>query len=108
MLGPAIGTVAKRGGRELIIATGAALTLSAPAEFAGLRPVLLAAGAGESLEVTAYEPDGAVERLIWIREWRPEWARTCYFPHPVRLPKGTRIAAYSGRAAEAAMVYSGS
>ena len=99
-------SAAQRGGRELKVTTGAALTLSAPTELSGLRPVRLVAG--ESLEVTAYEPDGAVERLIWIRGWRPAWARTYYFLHPVRLPKGTRIAAYSGRAAEAALVYSGS
>ncbi len=96
---------AQRGGRELTVTTGAALTLSSPAELSGLRPVRLAAG--ESLEVTAYQPDGAVERLIWIREWRPAWERTYYFLHPVRLPKGTRIAVYSGKPAEAAMVYSG-
>jgi hypothetical protein len=92
---------AQPAGRELTVTTGAALTLSAPAEFAGLRPARLAAG--ESLEVTAYQPDGAVERLIWIRQWRPEWARTYYFLHPVRLPKGTRIAVYSGKPAEAAI-----
>jgi len=91
-------------GREVTVTTAAALTLAAPAELAGLRPVRLAAG--ESLEVTAYKPDGAVERLIWIRDWRPEWQRTYYFRHPVRLPKGTRVAAYSGKAAEAAIVLS--
>jgi hypothetical protein len=89
-------------GRELTVTSAAELTLSVPAEFSGLRPLKLAAG--ESLEVTAYEPDGAVDRLIWIRNWRPEWERTYYFLHPVRLPKGTRISAYSGRAAEAAIV----
>jgi hypothetical protein len=94
---------ARPAGRELTVTTGAALTLSAPAEFAGVRPERLAAG--ESLEVTAYQPDGAVDRLIWIREWRPEWARTYYFLHPLRLPKGTRIAAYSGKLAEASMVF---
>ena len=93
---------ARPAGRELTVTTGAALTLSAPAELAGLRPLRLAAG--ESLEVTAYEPDGAVEHLIWIRNWRPQWERTYYFLHPVRLPKGTRIAAYSGKPAQAAMV----
>ena len=93
---------ARPAGRELTVTTGAALTLSAPAELAGLRPLRLSAG--ESLEVTAYEPDGAVEHLIWIRNWRPQWERTYYFLHPVRLPKGTRIAAYSGKPAQAAMV----
>ena len=94
-------SAAQRGDRELKVTTGTALTLSSPAELTGLRPVRVAAG--ESFEVTAYEPDGAVEHLIWIREWRPEWARTYYFLHPVRLPKGTRIAAYSAKPAEAAM-----
>ena len=88
-------------GRELRVRTGAGLTLAAPAELAGLRPVRLAAG--ESLEVTAYRPDGGVERLIWIRDWRPEWARMYYFRRPVRLPRGTRIAAYSGKPAEAGL-----
>lgn len=88
-------------GRELTVTTAAALTLDEPAELTGLRPVRLAAG--ESLEVTAYEPDGAVERLIWIRDWQPEWQRTYYFRNAVRLPKGTRIAAYSGKPAEAAI-----
>jgi hypothetical protein len=89
-------------GRESTVTSDAGLTLSAPAELSGLRPLKLAAG--DSLEVTAYEPNGAVDRLIWIRNWRPEWERTYYFLHPVRLPKGTRIAAYSGRPAEAAIV----
>jgi hypothetical protein len=88
--------------RELTVTTTVPITLTAPTELAGLRPLRLAAG--ESLEVTACQPDGAVVRLIWIREWRPQWKRTYYFLHPVRLPKGTRIAAYSGKPAEAAIV----
>ena len=95
-------TMPQTTGRELTVTTAAALTLSASVELAGLRPARLAAG--ESLEVTAYEPDGAVERLIWIRGWRPQWQRTYYFRNPVRLPKGTRIAAYSGKAAEAIVI----
>lgn len=91
-------------GRELTVASGAPLTLSAATDLSALRPVRLLAG--ESLEVTAYQPDGAVERLIWIRNWRPEWQRTFYFRHPVRFPRGTRIAAYSGKPAEAAIVIS--
>jgi hypothetical protein len=92
---------AQASARELTVTTAAALTLAGPAELTGLRPLRLAAG--ESLEVTAYEPDGVVERLIWIRDWRPQWARTYYFLHPVRLPKGTRVFAYSGKPAEAGL-----
>ena len=91
----------ERSGREVKVKTGASITLAIGAEFGGVRPVQVAPG--ESLEVTAYIPGGAVEQLIWIRGWRPEWARTYYFQHPVRLPKGTRIAVYSGERAEAAM-----
>ena len=68
----------------------------------GIRPRRLAPGA--SLDIAAYKPDGGVTHLIWIRNWRPEWERTYYFSRPVRLPKGTRIAAYSGKPAEAAIV----
>lgn len=93
-------------GTDLPATTAAALTLTSPAELAGVRPTHLATG--ESLELTAYQPDGAVQHLIWIRNWRPQWTRTYYFLHPVRLPKGTRIAAYSGKPAEAAIVLSGS
>ena len=90
-------------GRELIVTTSAAAMLAAPADLSGLRPVQLATG--ESLEVTAVEPGGAVHRLIWIRGWRPEWQRTYYLRHPLRLNKGTRIMSYSGKPARVAMVF---
>lgn len=87
---------------EIAIATDAARTMAEDVTAAGIRPRRLAPGA--SLDLAAYKPDGAVEHLIWIRNWRPEWERTYYFLHPVRLPKGTRIRAYSGKPAEAAIV----
>ena len=89
-------------GRELTVTTHTPLTLAAPVQLAGLRPLRLAAG--DSLEVTVLRPEGAVDRLIWIRNWRPEWERTFYFRRPLRLPKGARITAYSGRPAEVAIV----
>ena len=46
---------------------------------------------GASMEVTAYEPDGAVEHLIWLRKYRKTWTRTYWFRDPVALPAGTRI-----------------
>ena len=30
---------------------------------------------GSSMEVTAYKPDGEVEHLIWLRNYREEWTR---------------------------------
>jgi hypothetical protein len=87
---------------EVTVTTGEAFTLAGAAELTGIRPDRLSAG--ESLEVTAYQPNGAVDHLIWLRNWRPEWKRTYYFRHPIRLPKGTRIAVYSGQPAQAAIV----
>lgn len=88
-------------GPELTLESGKPLTLPEPAELAGIRPLQVAAG--ESLELTAYKPDGAVERLIWIRGWRPEWQRRFALLHLLELPKGTRIAAYSGKPAKVAL-----
>ncbi len=91
-----------RVGHEVMVTTAAPVILERSSELAGVRPGRLSAG--DSLEVTAYEPAGAVEHLLWLRNWRPEWQRTYYFRHPVQLPKGTRIAAYSGKPAEAAII----
>jgi len=44
-----------------------------------------------ALEVVALLPDGAVHRLLWIREFRPEWNRTYVLRTPLRLPRGARL-----------------
>ncbi len=46
---------------------------------------------GASMEVTAYEPDGSVEHLIWLRSYRKAWTRTYWFRDALSLPAGTRI-----------------
>lgn len=56
---------------------------------------------GASMEVTAYKPDGSVEHLIWLRNYREEWTRTYWFLDPLPLPAGTRVAVYSTGAATA-------
>jgi hypothetical protein len=84
---------------EMAVRSPAPRTLERGMTATGIRPRRLATG--ESLEVTAMEPDGAVRRLIWIRHWRPQWPRTYNFRAPMRLPKGTRIAVFSGQPAEA-------
>lgn len=89
-------------GRELAIASGAPRTLEAAVRIEGIRPVRVAAG--DSFEVTAAEPDGAVHRLIWIRGWRPEWERTFRFKREVELGKGTKVVVYSGKESEAALI----
>ena len=41
--------------------------------------------------ITARRPDGSIEPLIWIREYRQAQPKVYYFREPVALPKGTRI-----------------
>ena len=59
-------------------------TLSAPLALAGIYPL-------GAVEVAALLPDQSVRRLLWIRDFRPEWNRTYTFRAPVRLPKGSKV-----------------
>ena len=68
------------------------ITLSAPMTLTGIRP-------DGPLEVVACLPDQTVRRLLWIRNFRPEWNRVYYFREPLVLPKGTRILLYSAHGA---------
>jgi hypothetical protein len=74
-------------------------TLTAPLTLTGIRP-------GGPIEVTASLPDETVERLIWLRTFRPEWQRTYYFRAPIRLPKGTKILLHSATGAAARLITS--
>lgn len=58
---------------------------------------------GSSMEVTAYKPDGSVEHLIWLRNYREEWNRAYWFRDPVRLPAGTQVAVDATSPAAAAI-----
>lgn len=62
--------------------------------------------AGASMEVIAYLPDGRVQHLIWLKDYREEWKRTYYFREPLRLPRGTRIMVDSQVPAGAAILTS--
>ena len=71
------------------IPVGDQLVLKKDASLIGIRPQSLKTG--ESMEVTAYLPDGEVDHLLWLRNYRREWTRTYRFLQPVRLPKGAEI-----------------
>ena len=50
-------------------------------------------GAGAtSVEVTAIRPDGVVEPMLWLKDYRPDWPSSYVFRQPVTLPAGTRLA----------------
>ena len=46
---------------------------------------------GQSMLVDAWFPDGRIEHLVWLREYRKEWTREYLFRAPLRLPAGTTI-----------------
>jgi len=49
-------------------------------------------GAGAtSVEVTAIRPDGVVEPLLWLKDYRADWPSSYVFKEPVTLAAGTRL-----------------
>ena len=57
---------------------------------------------GGSLEVTAHEPDGRVQVLLWIPRFRADWPAPFVLTRPVTLPAGTRLRVTAGGATPAA------
>jgi hypothetical protein len=74
-----------------------AFTLPQSAEFSGIIPGKLNAGA--SVQVTAVFPDGSVEPLLWVKNFNPAYDRSYYFARPLRLPAGSRIQVFPASAA---------
>jgi hypothetical protein len=44
-----------------------------------------------SFQVTALLPDGSLEPLLWIQEYKPEWGHPFLLRTPLDLPKGSLI-----------------
>ena len=44
-----------------------------------------------SLEVTAIRPDGSVEPMLWVNNYRAEWPAPYILKEPLTLPAGTRL-----------------
>ncbi|QQS47138.1 MAG: hypothetical protein IPM66_00230 [Acidobacteriota bacterium] len=65
------------------------LKLNESTEVVAVRPLIYPYA--KSLEATAFLPNGGVEVLIWVRNYRYDWQPTYYFRNPVTLPKGARI-----------------
>ena len=45
----------------------------------------------ESMQLTAEFPDGSVEPLLWLYEYKPTYTHAFLFRAPIRLPRGTAI-----------------
>ena len=42
-------------------------------------------------KITARKPDGSIEPLLWLRDYKQQWNQTFRFREPLFLPAGTRI-----------------
>ncbi len=65
------------------------LTLPGSVSVLGLRPRGLQDR--QSLEAWATKPNGEIERLIWLKDYRVAWLRDYRLLRPVHLQRGTRI-----------------
>jgi hypothetical protein len=86
---------------RLIVEAGAPRTLREAVTAVAITPRDMPQGS--SMEVTAYKPDGSVEHLIWLRNYREEWNRAYWFRDPVWLPAGTKVAVDATAPAAAAI-----
>ena len=78
---------APKTGAEVIV--DGSKTLKQAMTFVGIRPKTLLEGT--SIRVVAERPDGTVEPLIWIYQFKPKFERSYYFRKPLALPAGTKI-----------------
>ncbi len=57
-----------------------------------------------ALQVVARRPDGAIEPLIWLEKFNPNYKKTYYFSKPLLFPAGTRIETVPKRGSVALVV----
>ena len=77
--------------------------LEARATVLGIRPEAL--DDGQSMLVDAWLPDGGVEHLIWLRDYRKQWTRDYLFRTPLKLPPGTTIHVKAPASAKALLLF---
>jgi hypothetical protein len=77
-------------GAELVV--DGRLELTHPETFVGARAKSLADGA--SVKAIAQLPDGVIEQLIWIYDYKPKFDQIYYFSKPLSFPAGTKIETY--------------
>jgi hypothetical protein len=74
-----------------LIADGT-LTIKEQVTLIGARAGAMAEGA--SVQAVVQEPDGAIEPLIWIYDYKPKYDRAYYFKKPITLPPGAKVDVY--------------
>ena len=77
-------------GAEVVV--DGSLTLAHSTTVVGARAKGLAEGG--SVKAIAQLPDGIVEQLIWIYDYKPKYDQIYYFLKPLDFPAGTKIETY--------------
>ena len=80
-VGVAPGTIGQRLRKEIAVK----VAMNATALWPQLGP------GARSFEVTAVRPDGTVEPMLWLNDYRAEWPTSYVLKEPVALPAGTRL-----------------
>jgi len=65
------------------------VTLQHPTTLEAIRPDKMAEGV--SVKIVAQRPDGSIEPLLWIDNFRAAYNRTYVFAEPLQFPAGTRV-----------------
>ncbi len=65
------------------------LTLKAPLKLKGIRPDNIPEGT--TLQVIAERPDGSIEPLLWLYNYKPQFQRTYMYRTPLSFPAGTKV-----------------
>jgi len=68
----------------------------------GIRPKSLTQNS--SVKVIALRPDGLIEPLIWLYDYKPQFDRSYYFRKPLKLPAGTKIETYPASAGSVSLL----
>jgi hypothetical protein len=77
--------------------------LDHPMAVVGIKPEEL--DGGQSMLVDAWLPDGRIEHLIWLRDYRKEWTREYLFRVPLKLPAGTTVHVKAPGSAKALLLF---
>ena len=65
------------------------LKLAAATTLIAIRPSIVPEGS--SLRVTAQLPDGSIQPMLWLRDFKPRYKRIYSWRAPLRLPMGTVV-----------------
>ncbi|HLJ46847.1 MAG TPA: cytochrome c [Bryobacteraceae bacterium] len=65
------------------------LILKEPVILMGIGPKVVLEGA--SMQVIAERPDGSVEPLLWLYNFKPEFSHDYFYKSPLSLPAGTKV-----------------